>query len=235
MNWKRNRAVAREQYVAKYDAKEAAAYDAYVGNLGPADEAAYLTDLKQVFQFNPGMQVLDVGAGSGTLSKILSQIDGLSLTALEPSPAMLDLLRSKPALRDVTCIQGFCDADRDRGHFASAQFDVVASRQLVNGLFDPLAAFTNWHHWLKPGGAVIAIDGTYGRNAWTGAFEEEVDLLPLSACQSLATLPYMLEKCGFEIEAVMLMAATNSMPTTRTQRYVVIARKSANGEAVAAE
>ena len=225
MNWYRNRQTARERYVAKYDATEAAAYDAFVGNLTAEDEAAYLADMQRVFEFSCGMQVLDAGAGSGTLSKILSQVDGLSLTALEPAPAMLALLSSKPTLSKVCCVQGFCDAPEDRDHFHEAHFDAIVSRQLVNGLFDPLVAFRNWFHWLKPGGKVIAIDGFYGRSAWTGMFEPEVDLLPLSACQSMATMPYLLEKVGFQIEAVELMTATNKLPATRTTRYVVVASK----------
>ena len=166
MSWSNRRKTARERYVAKYDANEAAAYDTYVGTLSAADEAAYLADLQQVFTFARSMQILDVGAGSGTLSKILLQAaPQLSLTAIEPSPAMLGLLRSKPELNAVQCIQGFCDALEDRAHFAEGQFDVIASRQLINGLFDPLMAFENWFHWLKPGGTIIAIDGFYGRSA----------------------------------------------------------------------
>ena len=226
MSWSQRRKTARERYVAKYDATESVAYDTYVGTLSAADEAAYLTDLQQVFSFRSGMQILDAGAGSGTLSKILLQAaPDISLTAIEPSPAMLALLRSKSELGSVNCVQGFCDAIEDRAHFTEEQFDVIASRQLVNGLFDPLVAFANWFHWLKPGGAVIAIDGFYGRSAWKEMFEEEVDLLPLSACQSMATMPYLLEKVGFEIQSVNLMTETNKMPATRTTRYVVVARK----------
>lgn len=228
MNWQMNRLVARERYVAKYNATEAATYDSLVGTLSADDEAAYLSDLRQVFDFQSGMQVLDAGAGSGTLSAILHQISGLELTALEPSPHMLDVLRSKPKLASVNCVQGFCDSAADRNHFPAARFDAIASRQLINGLFDPLTAFSNWYHWLKPGGAVVAIDGFYGRNAWQGMFEEEVDILPLSACQTMATLPYLLEHSGFTIDAVQLMAATNTMPVTRTTRYVVVARKPDN-------
>ena len=225
MNWNISRRYARERYVEKYDATEATAYDAYVGNLSAADEAAYLADLQRVFSFRSGMQVLDAGAGSGTLSKILLQVDGLSITALEPAPAMLALLGRKSELHAVKCVQGFCDALADRAHFDEARFDVIASRQLVNGLFDPLVAFDNWFHWLKPGGAVIAIDGFYGRAAWTEMFEEEVDLLPLSACQSMATMPYLLEKVGFQIASVSLMTETNKLPATRTTRYIVVANK----------
>lgn len=225
MNWKELRKSAREGYVAKYDANEAAAYDEYVGTLTRADEAAYLSDLQQVFSFEDRMHVLDAGAGSGTLSKILLQAADISLTALEPSPAMLDLFRKKPELHSVNCVEGFCDGLEDRAHFAEAQFDVIASRQLINGLFDPLVAFENWFYWLKPGGSAIVIDGFYGRDAWMKMFEKEVDLLPLSACQSMATVPYLLEKVGFEIQSVNLMSATNKMPATRTTRYVVVARK----------
>ena len=226
MSWSQRRKTARERYVAKYDATESLAYDTYVGTLSAADEAAYLTDLQQVFSFRDGMQILDAGAGSGTLSKILLQAaPDISLTAIEPSPAMLALLLTKSELGSVNCVQGFCDAIEDRAHFTESQFDVIASRQLVNGLFDPLVAFANWFHWLKPGGSVIAIDGFYGRSAWKEMFEEEVDLLPLSACQSMATMPYLLEKVGLEIQSVNLMTETNKMPATRTTRYVVVARK----------
>lgn len=226
MNWKIDRTAVRERYVAKYDSSEAAAYDAYVGTLSQADEAAYRADLQQVFPFFSGMQVLDAGAGSGTLSQILLQAaEELTLTALEPSPAMLGLLRSKPSLKSVNCVQGFCDAPEDRVHFTEAKFDLIASRQLVNGLSDPIVAFENWFYWLKAGGSVIVIDGFYGRSAWTEMFEEEVDLLPLSACQSMATVPYLLEKVGFRIQSVNLMAETNKMPATRTTRYAVVARK----------
>ncbi len=97
MNWQMRRAVARERYVAKFNHEEAVAYDTYVGTLSAEDEAAYLRDLQMHVPLCAGMQILDVGAGSGTLSKILSQVAGLSLTALEPAPAMLELLRAKPA------------------------------------------------------------------------------------------------------------------------------------------
>jgi hypothetical protein len=86
-------------------------------------------------------------------------------------------------------------------------------------------AFKNWHRWLKAGGAVIVIEGLYDRPAWVGRWEEEVDLLPLSACRTTATVPYLLEQAGFNIDAVYYMNATNALPATRTQRYIVFASK----------
>jgi SAM-dependent methyltransferase len=138
---------------------------------------------------------------------------------------MLAKLQAKPELRHVKVVEGFCDAADDRNIFQAAAFDLIISRQLVNGLFDPLTAFKNWQHWLKADGKVIVIDGLYERSAWTGCWQDEVDVLPLSACRTTATVPYLLEAAGFNIDAVHYMHATNGLPSTRTQRYIVFASK----------
>jgi SAM-dependent methyltransferase len=143
-----------------------------------------------------GMSVLDVGAGTGSLRGLLEGTAPRQLTALEPAPAMLAKLRLRIGLETVA---GFCDARENRRHFAAGSFDVIASRQVVNGLFDPVTAFRNWAHWLKPGGAVIVIEGVYGRDSWTGSWEQ----------------------AGFQVEHVGWMEAVNERPATRTKRYVV--------------
>ncbi len=227
MEWRPSRASSRQRYVANYDATEAERYDRLrgLGLLTPEDQDAYLADLQRVCSFRAGMRVLDVGAGTGTLCALLQRCGGLEITALEPAPAMLAKLRGNPSLRNVTCVQGFCDSEADRSHFVAGGFDVVASRQLVNGLFDPMSAFRNWHYWLAPGGRVIVIDGLYGRSGWTGPWQEEIDVLPVSACETMALVPYLLEASGFQIAAVEPMTATNQLTCTRTPRYLVVAIK----------
>jgi SAM-dependent methyltransferase len=225
MDWRGSQAASRNRYLAKYDTAEVDQYHSRVGNLTREDQEAYLADLNRVFAFREGMTVLDTGAGTGALCKVLSRLAGLSITALEPAPAMLARLKSQAELRNVLAVEGFCDASDDRRHFHDAQFDVIVSRQLANGLFDPLTAFRNWRHWLSTGGAVVLIDGLYGRSAWTGKWEEEVDVLPLAACQTTALMPYLLEAAGFRVDAVEWMTATNARASTRTTRYVVVARK----------
>ena len=225
MDWRGTREASRRRYRAKFDAAEAADYDAIVGYL-PADaEKLYAEELTAHVGLKAGDDVLDAGAGTGTMTAILARMPGLRIVALEPAPAMLDVLRAKPQLRGVTAVEGFCDAPEDRALFPAARFDAIVSRQLLNGLFDPSEAFANWFHWLKPGGVVAAIDGYYGRSAWGGKWAEEVDVLPLSANQSLALAPYLLERAGFAVERAALTEAVNASPATRTTRYLVVARK----------
>lgn len=225
MDWRPSQADSRDRYLTKFDMAEADRYDQSVGQLSRQDEDAYLSDLGRLLQFREGMMVLDVGAGTGALCGVLSRVPGLAITAMEPAPAMLAKLRNQANLHGVATVEGFCDGIADRDHFNAAQFDAIVSRQLVNGLFDPLTAFRNWRHWLSPDGAVVVIDGLYSRAAWTGVWEEEVDVLPLSACQSTALAPYLLETAGFRIEAVQWMDSVNRLPSTKTKRYVVVARK----------
>ncbi len=225
LDWRQQREQARGQLVRKYDHSEARNYDTMVGTLAEADECAYLADVLEAVALVAGQSVLDVGAGTGALAKVLSRVEGLDITALEPSPAMCELLRRKPELSRVPVVESGCDRDEDRDILAAASFDAIVSRQVVNSLFDPLTAFRNWAHWLKPGGHVVVIEGVYGRDGWTGIWAEEVDQIPLSACQSLATIPYLLESIGLRVEYVDWMSRTNRLPATRTKRYLVVARK----------
>jgi SAM-dependent methyltransferase len=227
MDWHERRVAARRRAVGKYDAAEAEAYGKRqgLGWLTAEEESAYLTDLSRVVRIASGASVLDVGAGTGVMCSILRRLPGIDLTALEPSTAMLTILQAKSELANVRAINGFCDEPQDHDRFEAAQFDAIVSRQVVNGLFDPLLAFRHWHHWLKPAGSVVVIDGLYGRDGWAGRWEEEIDALPLSASQSMAAIPYLLEASGFRIEVVERMTAVNALPTTRTPRYIVVARK----------
>ena len=138
---------------------------------------------------------------------------------------MSKILSAKPELAEVVVTNGFCDHPDDRVHYPERSLDVIASNLLVNCLYDPLAAFENWFCWLKPGGAVIVMDGLFLPSGWTGIWSEAVDMLPLSVCQSTATVPYLMEKCGYNVRHVGLMSAVNARPSTRTRRYLVIAKK----------
>ncbi len=161
----------RQRLLSLYDRDEVAKYDEWIKQLSIDDHQATLDDLQPYCPLRSGMQVLDAGAGTGALSIALSQVPGLQITALEPSELMLDHCRAKPELSRVRLVQGFCDDPSDHALFPLASFDVIASRQLTNNLFDPLAAFQNWHGWLRAEGRLIVMDGFYDRNGWSGRWE----------------------------------------------------------------
>jgi len=227
MSWRGTQAEARRRTLEAFDAAGVEDYESLAGTMPEAEQTATLDHLGRALAPWPGSRVLDAGAGTGAMCALLARDDELTLTALEPAPAMLSRLRAKPELAHIEIVQGFCDAPDDRAHFSAARFDVIISRQLCNGLFDPLAAFENWHHWLVPGGATVVVDGLYDRSAWRGRWAPEVDALPLAATQSMASVPYLLERAGFEIESVEEMMEVNALPTTRTPRYLSVARKPA--------
>lgn len=215
----------RARLLEVYDADEASKYDAWIASLTDKDHDACVADIERCIKFQDGMSVLDAGSGSGALCLALIRIAGIRITALEPCPEMLQLFRAKVELSHIQTVQGFCDHPADRSQFPPGSFDVVASRQLANGLFDPLSAFRNWHYWLRPGGVAIVMDGLFDRDAWAGKWDGVVDSLPLSACRTTATVPYLLEQVGFQIQSVSPMLSTNSLPSTRTPRYIVAATK----------
>ena len=190
-----------------------------------ADHNACVADLSQHVTFADGMSVLDAGSGTGALCLALVRIPGLRITALEPAVAMTELRQSKPELKHVSSVQGFCDHAEDREHFNSGAFDLVASQLLTNCLYDPIAAFRNWHFWLRDGGTAVVMDGLFDRDAWTGRWDGMADALPLSACRTTATVPYLLEQSGFRVDHAGMMQHTNALPSTRTQRYMVVATK----------
>ena len=47
---------------------------------------------------------------------------------------------------------------------SESQFDVIVSRQLGNGLFDPLTPFKNWRYWLTQ--CIENVDQILGVSAW---------------------------------------------------------------------
>lgn len=227
-NWRMPQASHRRQWLERFDAQQASEYHEMLGVFDAQELEAWTADLVEAcpaLSRSEPFDCLDLGAGSGAMSQLLCALGPHRVNALEPVPAMLDLLRSRPELASVQTRSGFCDHESDRAHYPGDSFDFMVGRQIANGLYDPVTAFRNARYWLRPSGKLLLIDGWYTRQAWQGVWESEVDQLPLSANQSVALVPYLLELSGFVVDWAGMMGRVNLLPRTRTPRYLVVASK----------
>lgn len=94
-------------------------------------------------------KVLDVGAGTGRLSLMLSKA-GAQVTAVDVSEAMLKILKNKD--KKIEIIVG----DAQSLPFEDAAFDIVAAAFLVVHLKDPSVFFDEAYRVLKDGG-ILAV------------------------------------------------------------------------------
>ncbi|ETW13142.1 UbiE/COQ5 family methyltransferase [Roseivivax marinus] len=115
----------------------------------------------------PGARVLDVGCGSGALSRAAAEAAG-------PNGAVLGLDLSEPLL-ELARAQGgegieYLRADAQVADLGEGRFDTVLSRFGVMFFDDPVAAFSNLARSLVPGGRMIfAAWAEADANPWFGA------------------------------------------------------------------
>ena len=204
-----------------YDA-EAERYEANIGHsLGTvAEQEAWQNDLRSVADLAADSRVLEVGAGTGTLTRLLATW-GCRVVGLEISAAML-----AQATQGLPAHVEFRLGDTHQADlFPAASFDWLISRHVVSHLYDPLRAFQNWAVWLRPQGQALVVEGFWPRADW----EDLADQLPLSCLQTRATIGYLLEQAGFVIQANRWLEQVNAYWEAREAgappRYVIVARR----------
>lgn len=124
--------------------------DAHIRPLGLAaiDRAAVVA----------GEQVIDVGCGCGATSLELARRvapDG-TVTGIDISAVMLERARRAASETGIANAR-FENADAQTHAFSPAAFDVLFSRFGVMFFIDPVAAFTNLHRALRPGGRIAFV------------------------------------------------------------------------------
>ena len=113
-----------------------------------------------------GATVLDVGCGPGTITADLATIvTPARITALEVTPAALDLARAEIARRGLTNVD-FAVGDVQALEFADDTFDVVHAHQVLQHVGDPVAALREMRRVAKPGGLIAVRDSDYAAFTW---------------------------------------------------------------------
>lgn len=114
----------------------------------------------------PGLSVLDVGCGPGTITvDLAARVAPGSVTAVELTEDALNLARAETRLRNVSNVS-FATADVHRLDFPDDAFDVVHAHQVLQHVADPVQALREMRRVCMPGGIVAARDADYAGFIW---------------------------------------------------------------------
>ena len=125
------------------------------------NSAGYLLD-----QLEPGMDLLDVGCGPGTITIDLAgrvapgKVVGIDRAA--EVIAQADALRARNGAENVS----FATGDVYALDFDDASFDVVHAHQVLQHLQRPVAALVELRRVLRPAGVLAVRDSDYAAFVW---------------------------------------------------------------------
>lgn len=126
-----------------------------------ADSAAYLLPY-----LRPGLSVLDVGCGPGTITADLAAlvVPG-SVTAVDQVADVLGVASAEVQQRNLSNVS-FGTADVHNLEYLDDTFDVVHAHQVLQHVTDPVRALREMRRVCAPGGIVAARDADYAGFVW---------------------------------------------------------------------
>jgi ubiquinone/menaquinone biosynthesis C-methylase UbiE len=161
---------------------------------------AFLADIA----FPEGARVLDVGCGTGVLTRVLARWPGVGeVVGVDPAPSLLDKARALAA--DLAGIR-FEEADGRSLPFAADTFDVVVFDSTLSHMPMPERGLAEAYRVLRPVGWLATFDGDYSTT--TVALGDND---PLQACADatmansvhdrwlMRRLTSLVRDCGFEV------------------------------------
>lgn len=114
----------------------------------------------------PGMRLLDVGCGPGTITLDLAdRVSPGPVIGVDRDAGIVSEARSLLDARPTSDVE-FRTADAYSLDFDDESFDVVHAHQLLQHLTDPVAALVEMRRVLRPGGVLAVRDGDYGGFVW---------------------------------------------------------------------
>jgi len=131
-----------------------------------ANSAGYLAP-----QLRPGMRVLDVGCGPGTITLDLARhVAPGAVVGLDPAPAAVEAasaaLAATRASGEALSVELVCGLLDSYAGDHAAEFDVVHAHQVLQHLADPVAALRQMSRLCRPDGLVAVRDADYAAFSW---------------------------------------------------------------------
>lgn len=148
------------------------------------NSGSYLVD-----NLSPGMNVLDVGCGPGSLTiDIARKVDPGIVLGLDRAPKVLKHARKAALDADVHNVEFAAGDVYNLSHLTSCReqkFDVVHAHQVLMHLSDPVTALREMVRACRPGGVVAVRDGDLGSAVWWPQDEHLDDWLSL-VCNTMS-------------------------------------------------
>lgn len=117
-------------------------------------------------QLRPGLSVLDVGCGPGTITvDIAARVAPGRVTAVETTREALDLARAEVRAHNLSNVS-FAMSDVHALGFPDDAFDIVHAHQMLQHVGDPIQALREMRRVCTPGGMVAARDADYAGFVW---------------------------------------------------------------------
>ena len=127
-----------------------------------ANSAAYL-----LASLTPGLDLLDVGCGPGTITAELAEpVAPGRVVGIDAAPDVIGVARQLPAARSGGTQVEFRVGDVYDLDVDDASFDVVHAHQVLQHLADPVRALRTMRRVLAPGGLVAVRDSDYASFVW---------------------------------------------------------------------
>ncbi len=146
----------RRKLVDKMFDSSASHYDWVNSVMSLGSGLRYRKQALQRAQLQPGMSILDVGSGTGTVAAIAQKIVGQNgfVVGLDPSAGML----AEAKTRGVSHI---IQALGEKIPFADNTFDVITMGYALRHVIDLKILFNEFKRVLKPNGRVLLLEITY--------------------------------------------------------------------------
>lgn len=112
----------------------------------------------------PGLSVLDVGCGSGAITRSIADITGPTgyVVGVDPSESLLAQARQQ-----IGDLPGIVFEQGDVYTYTTTErFDLITCARTLQWLAQPEVAIVNMVRWLKPGGHLAILDYNHEKIAW---------------------------------------------------------------------
>lgn len=151
---------ARREFLRRTFDATAVDYDRLERVLGLGTGSIYRRQALRRAGLQPGMQVVDVGMGTGLVSQEVLRITGEPehLVGVDPSPGMRAQARLPAAVR---CLDGWAE----KLPLPDASADFVVMGYALRHIGDLAAAFAEFRRVLRPGGRILVLEITKPQSA----------------------------------------------------------------------